>query len=292
MKQCIFAFLVMFIGCAAFADAEFIVIDVAGGVEASEYPVARLEASPDGGWGDEYKTSKIVLRRLNVPGDAFYIGVFEVTQGQWELVTGKRPSYYNNEECYRVRPVDNVSYDDIRGKVKGAEHPKSSSVDELSFLGLLRMKAKLPTLDLPTRQQWEFACRDSDEAEDCDNPLVIARRARLGVNCGYYLMPPAAWRGCGVDNGTAKVGTYEPNGRGLYDMCGNVCEWCLDACDETDETVVRLGCTWEEFRPFGKLRVLKGGHCESSASFCKSTIVYGENSSFSSRSIGLRLACK
>ena len=292
MIRSILVCIIVHLAIAVFADAEFIVIDVSGGTDANEYPVTKLEKSPEGGWDEEYKTDKIVLKRIEIPEITFCIGVFEVTQRQWELVTGKRPSYYNNEECYRVRPVDNVSYDDIRGKAKGAEYPKSSDVDELSFLGLLRMKARLPTLDLPTRRQWEAACRDSGGAEDCDNPLVIARRARLGVNCGYYLVPPAAWRGCGVDNGTAKAGMYEPNGHGLYDMCGNVCEWCLDACDETDETVVRLGCTWEEFRPFGKLRVLKGGHCESSAPFCKSTIVYGENSSFTSRSIGLRLACK
>ena len=280
------------IACVACADTEFIVIDVSGGVDADNYPVTKLENPPAGGWGDEYKTSKIVLKRIVGSGEDYYIGIFEVTQGQWELVTGKRPSYYNNDECYRSRPVEKVSYDDIRGKVKGSEYPKSSGVDDKSFIGLLRKKANLPTIDIPTRSQWTFACRGIAENEDTDNSEVIARRARLGVNCGYYLTPPAAFRGCGIDNGTAKVGSYEPNSFGLYDMHGNVCEWCCDDCDESDETVIRLGCSWGEFRPFGKFRVLKGGHCESSAPFCKSTIVYGKNSSLSSGATGLRLSCR
>ena len=99
-------------------------------------------------------------------------------------------------------------------------------------------------------------------------------------------------RECGTDNGTARVGSYEANSLGLYDMHGNVCEWCLDSCDESDKTLISLGCSWDEFRPFGKFRVLKGGHCESTAPFCKLSRVYGENSSFALNVVGLRLVCR
>ena len=272
--------------CAFFCTAEqFVVIDISGGKDANSYPVEKLDEMPSGGWTDEYKTDKIVLSKVN----DFYIGVFEITQRQWELVTGKRPSYYKNDNCYAKRPVENVSYDDIRGKEKGSEYPKTSEVDGGSFIGNLRAKSGLDKLDLPTREQWEVACRDPNGGNAANDPNVIAKCARFGVNPGYYFEPPAASPNCGVDNGTAEVGSYAPNARGLYDMHGNVCEWCVDVCDVTDEHVIMLGCTWNEFRPFGEYRVLKGGHCESSAPYCVSTIIYGGVASFGGSVKGLRI---
>ena len=75
----------------------------------------------------------------------FYMGLFEVTQKQWELVTGENPSSRKGE----TRPVDRVSYDMIRGDKKGAEWPASGDVDKSSFLGKLRMKSGI-AFDLPT----------------------------------------------------------------------------------------------------------------------------------------------
>lgn len=278
-------------GWSAFASEQFLVIDVAAGKDANHYPVERLEKEAADGWGDEYKTDKIVLSKISQGTDEFYIGVFEVTQRQWELVTGARPSYYRNSTCYAKRPVENVSYDDIRGKNKGAEYPASTDVDADSFIGLLRTKAQLPHLDLPTRAQWELASQEPDGGTAANDPSEIWKRARIGVNPGYYLTPLAASPDCGVDNGTAEVGSYAPNGRGLYDMQGNVCEWCLDSCDVEDASIIWVGDTWKNLRPFGKYRVLKGSHCESSASGCDPRIVYGGCSSFSGSIKGFRLVC-
>ena len=87
------------------------------------------------------------------------MGVFEVTQRQWELVMGNRPSAFSNETCYATRPVEQVSYIDIRGGVKGITWPESKEVDESSFMGQLRKKIGLTGFDLPTEAQWEYACR-------------------------------------------------------------------------------------------------------------------------------------
>lgn len=259
----------VFAQCAICHGSQYLVIDVSGGTNADEFPVSYLDKAPEAGWGDEYKTDKIVLSKVSSDGSSFYIGVYEITQRQWELVTGKKPSYYNSEDCYATRPVESVSYDDIRGKEKGSEYPKSMDVDEGSFIAVLRAKTKLLKLDLPTQEQWMIACND----RDVEDPSVISGMARFGVNRGYYLEPAVASAGCDTNNGTAKVGSYKPNGRGLYDMYGNVCEWCLDSCDLSDAEVIRLGCTWEEFRPFGVVRVLKGGNCE--VGHCGFHIGYG-----------------
>ena len=241
--------------------AEYLCIDVSGGDGAQEFPVSEIDKVPDGGWGDEYKTDKIVLRKIHDGDKTFYIGVFEITQRQWELVTGKRPSYYKNEACYAKRPVEKVSYDDIRGKVKGAEYPKSSKVDEDSFVGILRLKSKLTGLDLPTRKQWEQACREPN-GEDISDPVAIAKMGRFSVNPGFYLEPKAASPDCDSSNGTSEVGSYAPNGHGLYDMYGNVTEWCLDVGDLNDENLIMLGTLPNGAWPFGVVRVLKGGNCE------------------------------
>ena len=114
--------------------APYMVVDLSGGVDALSYPVSYLSSVPEGGWGDEYKTTKLVLRlipsgsfMMGSPSDEngrgsyedlhgvvltkpFYIGVFEVTQKQYQLVMGATPSNYKGD----ARPVERVSYNDIR----------------------------------------------------------------------------------------------------------------------------------------------------------------------------------
>ena len=125
-------------------------------------------------WSDEFKTDLIVLRHI-MPGSftmgseagrqynnpphvvtlthSFYIGVFEVTQRQWELVTGERPSLFGNDEFYAKRPVETVSYQMIRGKRAGLRWPEGKNVDSDSFVGVLRRKTDLKEIDLPTESQ-------------------------------------------------------------------------------------------------------------------------------------------
>ena len=75
------------------------------------------------------------------------MGVFEITQRQWELVMGDNPSLFANPGG----PVDNVSYDDIRGATLGAGWPSSGDADPDSFVGRIRARTGLVGLDLPKR---------------------------------------------------------------------------------------------------------------------------------------------
>lgn len=138
---------------------KYVVIDLGGGTSATHYPVSYLDAVPEGGWSDTYKTSKLVLRHIpagsfvmggratDYPGAVntnlhmvtitrdFYMGVFEITQRQWELVMGMRPSNFTNDTCYATRPVESVPYQEIRGKDKGLRWPQSMEVDDTGFMG-------------------------------------------------------------------------------------------------------------------------------------------------------------
>lgn len=126
---------------ATFVDGPYMAVEISGGTNAVSYPVSyyRTQAEvPGGPNSDTYKTDKILLRLIpkgvftmglrstdcngltnselhivTLTKD-FYMGVFEVTQRQWELVMGSSPSYFNNISYYASRPVECVSYYHIR----------------------------------------------------------------------------------------------------------------------------------------------------------------------------------
>ena len=253
------------------ATGLYCVIDLSGGPDAKKYPVSYLSDMPKGGWSDEYKTTKLVLRRIE-PGSpvlhgegaqqrrvsidaAYYIGVFEVTQGQWEKIMGTRPSFLRGKK-YALRPVEQVSYDMIRGRERGSEWPESNRVDADSFIGCLRARTGLD-FDLPTNGQWEYACcagvgTDYNNGGKCTgwerNPTmdVVGRYQYNGgwneEKWGKYEFSKifkTLDRECDPENGTAVVGSYAPNNWGLYDMHGNVFEWCLDRKGEPEGNLIR-----------------------------------------------------
>ena len=225
----------------------YLVVDLSGGADAHSYPVSYLNQIPSGGWSEEYKTTKMVLRLLppgtftmGSPSDAlgsqsdatlhqvtltkpFYIGVFEVTQKQWELVMGTNPSSYKGD----ARPVDSVSYNAIRGSVNGAAWPANNQVDADTFMGRMRSKANM-LFDLPTEAQWEYACR-AGSGTDLNNGTSITNAYGDGnlAKLGRYYYNQSDNKG-GYNSGHTTVGSYLPNVWGLYDMHGNVYEWCLD----------------------------------------------------------------
>lgn len=231
--------------------APYMVVDLSGGVDAISYPVSYLSSVPEGGWGDEYKTTKLVLRlippgsfMMGSPSDEngrgsyedlhgvvltkpFYIGVFEVTQKQYQLVMGADPSSYKGD----MRPVERVSYNDIRGSVNGVGWPTHNQVDANSFMGRLRSKVNM-LFDLPTEAQWEYACRAGtatalNNGKPYDNSVNCNEVARWGCNSANN-SSGWVWDGKGGYTQTTKVGCYLGNAWGLYDMHGNVQEWCLD----------------------------------------------------------------
>jgi len=273
---------------------KYIAIDLSDGTEATHYPIEYLDEIPGGSWSDEYKTSKLVLRHIPVgsfimggrntdyPGAVntnlhmvtltkdFYMGVFEVTQRQWELVMGNRPSAFTNESCYAMRPVECVSYIDIRGGDRGITWPESKEVDEESFMGKLRKKSGLTGFDLPTEAQWEYACRAGtttalNSGKNCShisNCVEVAEVARYKFNSGWGEVENESLfdYSVGVIVGTAAVGDSPMNGYCLCDLHGNVAELCLDIFAEPESgSIDPCGAIT------GTRRVYKGGSWKHAA---------------------------
>lgn len=280
---------------ASAETAPYLVVDLSGGPDARSWPVSILADVPEGGWTEEYRTTKLVLRRIPAGSfwmgspaeelghaagedlreviltDPYYVGVFELTQRQWELALGTRPSFFAREEAYATRPVEQVAYDDVRGSLTGAGWPLHDGVDEGSLLGALRARAGL-RFDLPTEAQWEHAARagrssalfdgtDLTAAGACSNLDGLARYA---LNSGFGAGECSSE--AGTDQGTAGVGTFPPNAWGLYDVLGNVREWCRDRAGLPAAAGV---ATNPPGPSAGAARVLRGGGYQDVAENCR-----------------------
>lgn len=235
----------------------YLVVDLSGGTNATEYVIRSSATGPDLA-DDACRTTNLWLR-LIPPGTftmgspetelghnwrgyyggnsvedlhqvtitkPFYIGVFEVTQKQYSLVMGTNTSYYTGE----TRPVETVSYGTLRGTVNGAAWPNHGQVDDDSFFGILRRKTAL-TFDLPTEAQWEYACRAGtttalNNGKDLENTWQDMAMDEVGRYCRNLNDGKG-----GYNSAHTKVGSYLQNAWGLYDMHGNVAEWCLDWWD-------------------------------------------------------------
>ena len=205
--------------------ATYCVIDLSAGANATSYPVTYLAEPPSGGFNvNEYKTTKLVLRRLEagtfkMQGSTnvtltkpFFCGLFEMTQRQYELVAGANPCSSTKYGKGNTYPVHYVSYNMIRGSSNGAKWPSSSAVDSSSFMGKLRARTGLD-FDLPTEAQWEYACRAG---------TTTTYSYGNSANGNYM------WYTTNSDFSAHPVGSKNANSWGFYDMHGNVHEWCLD----------------------------------------------------------------
>ncbi len=180
------------------------------------------------------------------------MGLYEVTQRQYELIMGQKPSYFNQASEYAMRPVETVSWHTIRGaggSGEAAEWPKTTAVTATSFMGRLRQHTGLDDFDLPVEAQWEFACR-ATQGSALNNGTELSSRyaaidnltaiARYKYDGGYVKNAAGSYeepmQGCSTKNGTNKVGSPQPNMWGPYDMSGNVVEWCLDWWQDDNTT--------------------------------------------------------
>ncbi len=293
--------------------ALYLVIDLSDGPSASSYPVSYMSSPPDDGWTDEYKTTKLVMRRIpfgtfimgspdgeigHWSGEAqhhvtfrheFYIGVFPVTQRQWERVMGTWPSHFDNTDYRDTRPVERVSYNMIRGSDAGSGWPADNNVDADSFMGRLRARTG-QVFDLPNESQWEYACRAGTTTalnsgknltanDECPNMSEVGR---------YHYNHPGGYSSSSsvsTDGGTAKVGSYLENAWGLYDMHGNGREWCLDWYGTYPGTV-----TDPKGPSIGTARVSRSGNFGGYAVLSRAASRYNSHAHNASYDQGLRIA--
>ena len=182
----------------------------------------------------EYDDEKPIHRVKLSP---FHIGKYPVTQVQWKaLMGGENPSHFKVDN----HPIENVSWEMA-----------------MEFCQKLS-KATGKTYRLPTEAEWEYA----------------ARAGSTGRYCGYdeELLGRYAWYGENSGNQTHPVGKLKPNEFGLFDMHGNVWEWCADwYSDSYYAECKRQGLVIDPQGPAtGSYRVFRGGGWYSSAVFCRS----------------------
>jgi formylglycine-generating enzyme required for sulfatase activity len=202
-------------------------------------------------------------RQVQIPQD-FYLGVYPVTQGQWEAVMGSNPSYFSRtgkgkDEVEEISdadlkqfPVEQVSWEDAEKFIRKLNER------ETTVSGWLYR--------LPTEEEWEYACRGgASSKEDCsfdfyvDQPTnhLSSKKANFGSNLGR----------------TTKVGSYQPNRLGIYDLHGNVWEWIRSVKDR-----------------YETLRVFRGGGWSSHVSLCRAASRSGGMSWNRHHYLGFRLA--
>ena len=206
---------------------------------------------------DKYRTSHLVMRYipgkgaevhiLNYPSshgvvpNNYWIAVYETTQSQWTRVHGTNPGFNTPGE---TRPASNVTYDNIRGaKGEGEDEAKyywPNDPDPDSFLGKLRIRTGGVKFDLPWQALWEYACQVNSgwaKAQDFNKVTTYNNNVPVGTPNGLFVQDdgttswtsdpnfPGTYKGSGT---YAVVGSYSPNMIGLYDMHGNVREFCVD----------------------------------------------------------------
>jgi hypothetical protein len=187
----------------------------------------------------------------------YYIGVFEVTQKQWELVMGNNPSQFVSD----TRPVERVSYYQVRENPNNTDDstvnwPNNTNVNMNSFMGKMRSRTGFNTIDLPTEAQWEFACRATTTS----------------AYAGNSILSDMGWYSDNSDSQTHPVGGKQPNAWGLYDMHGNVYEWCLDW-----NATYPGGPVSDPVGGYSSYRILRGGCWSDSYRFCRSAYRIGGN---------------
>ena len=181
----------------------------------------------------------------------YYIGETEVTQELWSAVMGSNPSNFTGD---MQRPVEEVSWIDCQTFI--------SKLNELTG----------ETFRLPTEAQWEYAARGGNQSQG---------RLYSGSNT----IDEVAWYTSNSST-THPVKTKAPNELGIYDMSGNVWEWCSDwygsysSAAQTDPTGPSTG----------SYRVNRGGGCYSIAAYCRVALRSYSSPAGSDNYLGLRLA--
>ena len=192
---------------------------------------------------------------------SFWIGQHEVTQAEYQALMGSNPSHFVGATL----PVEKVDWYDARTYCAALTAQQAGN---------------LPAgyeYRLPTEAEWEYACRAGTTTEFHYGPGLLCNQAQFryshhsGSSCN--------------SNTTVLVGSYAPNAFGLYDMHGNVLEWCLDSSPAPYSSAP----VTDPFVTGGTIRVARGGSWAYDSEICRSASRYDRDPDFPNRELGFRV---
>ena len=220
-------------------------LDLGGGVKMEMVRITPGKFTMGSPAGEKERSDDETAHEVTLT-KAFYLGKYEVTQAQYEQMMGTNPSRFKGARL----PVETVSYDDA-----------------VAFCKKLSEKVRKP-VDLPSEAQWEFACRAGTSTPFHFGSKLNGDHANHDGNYPYGMEVKGKYH-----EKTMDVGSYKPNGFGLFDMHGNVWEWCQDYYGpysevKGDRNPLQLTKQSDE------RRVLRGGSWDLSAWYCRAAFRY------------------
>ncbi|HYT93674.1 MAG TPA: SUMF1/EgtB/PvdO family nonheme iron enzyme [Gemmataceae bacterium] len=200
----------------------------------------------------------------------FYLGVYPVTQEQFERVMGNNPARFNAKASGSPEhPIENVNWEE--------------AIEFCRRLSALPAEKDVGRVyRLPTEAEWEYACRAGTDTPFCYGPTLTAAQANFDANFPYGVGEKGNFL-----QRTTRVGSYPPNNFGLYDMHGNVWEWCQDWHD--GDWYRRSPKRNPQGPAAGEFRVLRGGCWRSHAVTCRSAYRNGLGPKNRDRYTGFRV---
>ena len=199
-----------------------------------EFIYVQGETFQRGDLFDEGKSNEKPIHDVKL--DNFYIGKYPVTQGQWKTIMNNNPSRFKKGDNY---PVEKISWDNAQEFIKQLnEYYKNEYV-----------------FRLPTEAEWEFAARSGGKKEKF---------------AGGDNLDALAWYSDNSNKTTHPVGEKLPNSLGLFDMSGNIWEWCFDIFYSKAYSQISIGGNPVCLNNISDSRVIRGGGWNSDSGLCRS----------------------
>lgn len=225
-------------------------------------------------WGQDETQHTVTLTK------GFYMSKYLVTQGDFSSVMGYNPSYFvpsNGFVSSMNSPVESVSWNDATNYCA-------------QLTQLKRLAGRLPAgwvYRLPTAAEWEYTCRAGTTTAFYFGDTILDGMVNFESNNGYNSVMGSILNTNALHNWqrTSPVGNYAANPWGLYDMVGNVWEWCLDWAGEYP-----TGAVTDPTGPTtGTQRVFRGGSLAYEGGFCRAANYISEPPSFTWADVGFRV---
>ncbi len=217
--------------------------------------------------GCEYPQHSVII-------SAFFLSQCPITQAQWRKIASLpkikqdlllNPSYFQGDD----RPVEQVSWQEA-----------------IEFCQRLSEYSQR-LYRLPTEAEWEYACRGGKTTPFAYGETLLGELANYMANRVYLNEPPQTYR-----QETTFVGTFYPNPFGLYDMHGNVWEWCFDHWHPNYDNAPSSGIAWLSENPANR-RILRGGSWDFDPQYCRSASRYAYSPTAAPlNQIGFRVVCE